>query len=111
MKIIYLFFNTYFKKDKFSNSPAILFFVLYWSQTANLISSYFIHHEAGVYKATITQHPPFHLKNYSTSNSAGLEFPTNLYIHALIQKEGEYSNPRPLGRESPALTTAPRLSS
>ena len=53
-----------------------------------LMSSHFIqyHHGAGFYKPKVTQYPPSHLQDYSTCNSARLEFPT-VCIHAFDPNE------------------------
>ena len=64
---------------------------------------------------TVSQYPPSHLQEYSTFNIAMLEFPTDsCYPNEWCTKNSPHftdSNLRPLGRESPALTTRPRVSS
>jgi hypothetical protein len=73
-------------------------------------------HVAGLYKPTIPQSPPSHLWDYSTCNSARLEFSTkfvqNFDPNEWCLKNGLRSgglNTGPLGHESSALTTRPRL--
>ncbi len=69
-------------------------------------------HVAGFYKPTIPQSPPSHLRDYSTSNNARLEFSTN-FVPSFDPNEwclinGLHSgglNPGPLGHEP----TRPRL--
>ncbi len=77
----------------------------------------FIHyHVARFYKPTIPQRPPSHLRDYSICNNARLIF-TWFLIQAFDPNEwglknGFHSwglNPGPLGHESSALTTRPRL--
>ena len=74
------------------------------------------YHGAGFYKPTIPQSPPSHLQDYSTCNNARLEFST-IFVPSFDPNEwclinGLHSgglNPGPLGHESSALTTRPRL--
>ncbi len=71
---------------------------------------------AGFYKPSIPQSPPSHLQVYSICNNARLEFPT-IFVPSFdpnewCLKNGLHSgglNPGPLGHESSALTTRPRL--
>ncbi len=74
------------------------------------------YHIAGFYKQTIPQSPPSHLRDYSTCNKARLEFftifvpsfdPNEWYLKNDLDSGG--LNPGPLGHESSALTTRPRL--
>jgi hypothetical protein len=74
------------------------------------------YHVAGFTKPTIPQSPPSHLQDYSTCNNARLEFST-IFVPSFepnewCLKNGLHSgglNPGPLGHESSALTTKPRL--
>ncbi len=84
---------------------------------SRLTSLQFIqYHVAGFYKLTIPQSPPSHLQDYSTYNNASLDFST-IFVPSFdpnewCLKNGLYSgglNPGPLGHESSALTTRPRL--
>jgi hypothetical protein len=68
------------------------------------------------YKPTIPQSPPSHLQDYSTCNIVRLEFSIifvpSFDIDKRCLKNGLHSgglNPGPLGHESSALTTRPRL--
>jgi hypothetical protein len=71
---------------------------------------------AGVYKLTIPQSPPSHLRDYSLFNNARFEFST-IFVTSFdpnewCLKNGLHSgglHPGPLGHESFALTTRPRL--
>ena len=71
---------------------------------------------AGFYKPTIPQIPPSHLRDWSTCNNARLEFSTSFVPsfdpNEWCMKNGLHSggvNPGPLGHESSALNTRPRL--
>ena len=84
---------------------------------SRLTSLQFIqYHVAGFYKPTIPQSPPSHLQDYSICNNARLEFST-IFVPSFdpnewCLKNGLHSgglNPGPLGLESSALTTRPRL--
>ncbi len=84
---------------------------------SRLTSLQFIqYHVAGFYKPTIPQSPPSHLRDYSTCNSARLEFST-IFVPSFdpnewCLKNGLHSqglNPGPLSHLSSALTTRPRL--
>jgi len=84
------------------------------SQLASL--QFILYHVAGFYKPTIPQIPPSHLQDYSICNNARLEFSTNIVPsfdpNEWCLKNGLHSgdlNPGPLGHESFALTTRPRL--
>ena len=75
------------------------------------------YHVAGFYKLTIPQSPPSHLRDYSTCKNARLEVFHKFLFQAFdpnewCLKNGLHSgglNPRPLGHESSASTTRPRL--
>jgi len=95
----------------------IIFFFLLDFGLSRLTSLQFIqYHVAGFYKPTIPQSPPSHLRDYSTCNNARLEFST-IFVPSFdpnewCLKNGLHSgglNPGPLGLESSALTTRPRL--
>ena len=84
---------------------------------SRLTSLQFIqYHVARFYKPTVPQSPPSHLRDYSTCNNARLEFST-IFVPSFdpnewYLKNGLHSgglNPGPLGHESSALTTRPRL--
>jgi hypothetical protein len=84
---------------------------------SRLTSLQFIqYYVAGFYKPTIPQSPPSHLQDYSICNNAMLEFST-IFVPSFdpnewCLKNGLHSgglNPGPLGHESSALTTRPRL--
>ncbi len=68
------------------------------------------------YKLTIPQSPPSHLQDYSTCNNARLEF-SSIFVLSFdpnewCLKNGLHSgdlNLGPLGLETSALTTRPRL--
>jgi hypothetical protein len=84
---------------------------------SRLTSLQFIqYHVAGFYKPTIPQSPPSHLRDYSTCNNARLEFST-IFVPSFDPYEWCLKNclhsgglnPGPLGHESSALTTRPRL--
>jgi hypothetical protein len=73
-------------------------------------------HVAGFYKLTIPQSLPSHLRDYSTCNNARLEFSTNfcskLWSKWMVPEKWSPCGslkPGPLGHESSALTTRPRL--
>jgi hypothetical protein len=73
-------------------------------------------HVAGFYKPTIPQSPPFLWRDYSTCNNARFEFSANFVPsfgpNEWCLKNGLHSvglDPGPLGHESAALTTRPRL--
>jgi hypothetical protein len=95
----------------------ILFLGLWAFGLSRLTSLQFIqYHVAGFYKPTIPQSPPSHLWDYSTCNYARLEFSTiclpSFDPNGWCLKNGLHSeglNPGPLGHESSALTTRPRL--
>ena len=87
------------------------------SGLSRLTSLQFIqYHVAGFYNPTIPQSPPSHLQDYSICNNARLEFST-IFVPSFdpnewCLKNGLHSgglNPGPLGHESSALTTRPRL--
>jgi hypothetical protein len=93
------------------------FFFLLDFGLSRLTSLQFIqYHVAGFYKPTIPQSPPSHLQDYSKCNNARLEFST-IFVPSFdpnewCLKNGLHSgglNPGPLGLESSALTTRPRL--
>ena len=71
---------------------------------------------AGFYKPTIPQNPPSHLRGYSTCNNARLEF-SIIFVPSFdpnewCLKNGLHSGglkKGPVGHESSALTTRPRL--
>ncbi len=95
----------------------IFFFFLLDFGLSRLTSLQFIqYHVAGFYKLTIPQSPPSHLQDYNTWNNARLEFST-IFVPSFdpnesCLKNGLHSgglNPGPLGHESSALTTRPRL--
>jgi hypothetical protein len=96
----------------YTNNSFFVFFGL-WSQLADKLTI----HVAGFYKPTIPQSPPPpHLRDYSTCNNATLEFSTifasSFDPNEWCLKNGLHSgglNPGPLGNESSALTTRPRL--
>jgi hypothetical protein len=89
-----------------------LAFGLSWLTSLQFIQYYV----AGFYKPTIPQSPPSHLRDYSTCNNARLEFST-IFVPSFdpnewCLKNGLHSgglNSGPLGHESSALTTRPRL--
>jgi hypothetical protein len=96
---------------------AIFFFFVLDFGLSWLTSLQFIqYHVAGFYKPTIPQSSPSHLQDYSTYNNARLEFST-IFVPSFDPNEwclenGLHSgglNPGPLGHESSALTTRPRL--
>ncbi len=96
---------------------AVGFFLFCFFGLNQLTSLQFIlYHVAGFYKLTIPQSPPSHLQDYSTCNNARLEFST-IFVPSFdpnewCLKNGLHSgglNPGPLGHESSALTTRPRL--
>jgi hypothetical protein len=76
---------------------------------------FFQYHVAGFYKPTIPQSPPY-LRDYSICNNARLEFST-IFVPSFDPNEWCLKNgllcgglnPGPLGHESSALTTRPRL--
>ncbi len=90
----------------------LLDFGLRWLTSLQFIQ----YHLAGFYKPTIPQSPPSHLQDYSTCNNPRLEFST-IFVPSIdpnewCLKNGLHSgglNPGPLGHESSALTTRPRL--
>jgi len=90
------------------------FFFLLDFGLSRLTSLQFIqYHVAGFYKLTS---PPSYLRDYSTCNNARLEFSTifasSFDPYEWCLKNGLCSgglNPGPLGHESSALTTRPRL--
>jgi hypothetical protein len=94
-------------------------FLVFWGAfgLSQLKSLQFIqYHVAGFYKPTIPQTPPSHLQDYSTCNNARLEFLTIFVLsfdgNEWCLKNGLHSgglSPEPLGHESSALTTRPRL--
>ena len=84
---------------------------------SRLTSLQFIqYHVAGFYKPCILHSPPSHLRDYSKRNNARLEFST-IFVPSFDPNEwclqnvlrNEFLNPGPLGHESSALTTRPRL--
>ncbi len=84
---------------------------------SRLTSLQFIqYHVAGFYKPTIPQSPPSHMLDYSTCNNARLEF-SKIFVPSIDPNEcwlknGLHSgglNSGPLGHESSAFTTRPRL--
>ena len=94
----------------------ITFFLLDFG-LSQLTSLQFIqYHVAGFYKPTIPQSPPSHLQDYSICNNARLKFST-IFVPSFdpnewCLKNGFHNgglNSRPLGHESSALTTRPRL--
>jgi hypothetical protein len=84
---------------------------------SRLTSLQFIqYHVAGFFKPTIPQSPTSHFQDYSICNNARLECSTNFVPNfdpnEWCLKNGLRSgclNPGPLGHESSALTTRPRL--
>jgi hypothetical protein len=108
------------KSEKlFQNCDFFFFFFFFLLDfgLSPLTSLQFIqYHVAGFYKPTIPQSPPSHLRDYSTCNNARLEFST-LFVASFdpnewYLKNGLHSgelNPGPLGHESSALTTRPKL--
>jgi hypothetical protein len=96
---------------------SVFFFFLLDFGLSRLTSLQFIqYHVAGFYKLTIPQSPPSHLQDYSICNIARSEFST-IFVPSFdpnewCLKNGLHSgglNPGPLGHESSALTTRPRL--
>jgi len=93
-----------------------VFFFELWSQLADQLTIHSIPCSWIFYKQTIPQSPPSHLRDYSTCNNARLEFP-QIFVPSFdpnewCLKNGLHSgglNPGPLGHESSALTTRPRL--
>ncbi len=90
----------------------LLDFGLSWLTSLQFIQ----YHVAGFYKLTIPQSPPSHLRDYSTCNNARWEFSTifcsKLWSKWMVPENGFHNgglNPGPLGLESSALTTRPRL--
>ncbi len=103
-------------KCKVQNTKYVFFFFLDFG-LSRLTSLQFIqYHLAGLYKPTIPQSPPSHLRDYSTCNNARLEFSIIFVLsfdpNEWCLKNGLRSgglNPGPLGHESSALTTRPWL--
>ncbi len=96
----------------------VLFFCLFvwlWSQSADKLTIHSIPC-SWFYKPTFPQSSPSHLQDYSICNNARLEFST-IFVPSFdpnewCLKNGLHSgglNPGPLGHESSALTTRPRL--
>jgi hypothetical protein len=116
--VSYLRFLLYFYN--FLPTKCLLFFFFFFLLDfglSRLTSLQFIqYHVAGFYKPTIPQSPPSHLRDYSTCNNARLEFST-IFVTSLDPNEWCLKNclhsgglnPGPLGHESSALTTRPRL--
>ena len=96
----------------------LLFFLFLWDfGLSQLTSLQFIQrYVAGFYKLTIPQSPPSHLQDYSICKNARLEFST-IFVPGFDPNEWCLKNslhsgglnPGPLGLESSALTTRPRL--
>jgi hypothetical protein len=105
------------EQDRFNTRLKLPIFFLLDFGLSRLTSLQFIqYHVAGFYKPTIPQSPPSHLRDYSTCNNARLEFSTIIVPsfdpNEWCLKNGLNSgglNPGPLGHESSALTTRPRL--
>ncbi len=100
---------------RIDSSPFFFFFFDFG--ISRLISLQFIqYHVAGFYEPTTPQSPPSHLRDYSTCKNARLELST-IFVPSFdpnewCLKNGLHSgglNPGPLGHESSALTTRPRL--
>ncbi len=95
---------------------SIFFFVLDFGLSWLTSLQFIQYNVAGFYKPTIPQSPPSHLQDYSTCNNARLESST-IFVPSFdpnewCLKNGLHSgglNPGPLGHESSALTTGPRL--
>jgi hypothetical protein len=110
--VIFLMLDMLLKIQSIRNFYLLLDFGL-----SRLTSLQFIqYHVAGFYKPTIPQSPPSHLRDNSTCNNARLEFSTifgpSFDPNEWCLKNGLHSgglNPGPLGHESSALTTRPRL--
>ncbi len=96
-------------------SPNLFF--LFDFGLSQLTSLQFIQYPvAGFYKPTIPKSPPSHFRDYSTCKNARLEFSTNFVSrfdpNEWCLKNGLHSgglNLGPLGHESSALTSRPRL--
>ena len=83
--------------------------------TKKLTSSYIIfNHGSGFYKPTVPQYPPSHLQHYMFRVSNIISSTCALIHMNFWMKDSLHSgdlNSRPLGRESPALTSRPFVSS
>ncbi len=113
----YLYWYSPSTGDKNKIIILLLFFFFLDFGLSWLTRLHFIqYHVAGFYKPNIPQSPPSHLQDDSTCNNARLEF-SAIFVPSFdpnewCLKNGLHSgglNPGPLGHESSALPTRPRL--